>query len=178
MACSVYGAQFLLEAMYLSGHSDYALGLMTAHTERSWQHMLDLGSTMTLEAWDAKAKPNLTWNHAWGAAPANIIARYVLGVRPLEPGYAKILIAPQPGPLKWMQGKVPTPLGPVKVSWQGDASRLEVEVPPGASARVVLPVRHSPAKVSLNGKSVEVKSTPEGWTLEEIPAGRSVILCR
>jgi hypothetical protein len=178
MACSVYGAQFLLEAMYLSGHSDYALGLMTAHTEHSWQHMLDLGSTMTLEAWDAKEKPNLTWNHAWGAAPANIIARYVLGVRPLEPGYAKILIAPQPGPLKWMQGKVPTPLGPVKVSWQGDASRLEVEVPPGASARVVLPVRHSSAKVSLNGKSVEVKSTPEGWTLEEIPAGRSVILCR
>ena len=94
MACSVYGAQYLLEAMFKSGKDDYALRLMTAKGERSWPHMIELGSTMTLEAWDAKYKPNLTWNHAWGAAPANILSRFVLGVRPLSPGCRKTSSAP------------------------------------------------------------------------------------
>ena len=51
--------------------------------------MLDVGSTITMEAWAAKYKPNLDWNHAWAAAPANIVPRYVLGVRPLSPGSQK-----------------------------------------------------------------------------------------
>jgi alpha-L-rhamnosidase len=135
MACSVYGAQYLLEALFDAGRDDYAIGLMTSKDERSWHHMIDLGSTMTLEAWDAKFKPNLTWNHAWGAAPANVLSRYVLGVRPIEPGYKKILIAPQIGSLKFVRGRVPTPLGPVAVNV--DATKLEVDVPAGTTARVV-----------------------------------------
>jgi len=142
MACSVYGAQYLLEALYETGRADYALSLMTAHTDRSWWHMIEQGSTLTLEAWDAKTKPNLTWNHAWGAAPANIIARYVLGVRPLSPGYDRILIAPQPGPLTWMSGKVPTPHGPVGVAWKkSPAPQFTIDVPQGATAHLVIPNR-------------------------------------
>ena len=70
MAGSVYAAQYLLEALYEAGEADAALDLMTSHSDRSWQHMIDLGSTMTLEAWDVKYKMNLTWNHAWGARRA------------------------------------------------------------------------------------------------------------
>src|SRR5439155_19763851 len=83
MACSVYPAQFLLEGLFENGADEYAIELMTRDDERSWRHMLAVGSTITTEAWDEKFKPNLDWNHAWGAAPANIIPRYVLGVRPL-----------------------------------------------------------------------------------------------
>jgi alpha-L-rhamnosidase len=178
MACSVYGAQYLLEALYQTGKSDYALGLMTAHTERSWWHMIDLGSTMTLEAWDAKAKPNLTWNHAWGAAPANIIARYVLGVRPLEPGYAKILIAPEPGTLRWMRGKVPTPRGPVAVSLQNGAEmRLEIEVPRGTTVRVIFPGRaRSAEQISVNAKPMTAKLENDSLVIEELTPGRYVII--
>ena len=48
---------------------------------------------------DRKYKPNLDWNHAWGAVPANIIPRFLMGVRPVGPGGEKVLIAPQPGTL-------------------------------------------------------------------------------
>ena len=141
MACSVYGAQYLLEALYAAGRDDYALQLLTTHDERGWWHMLDLGSTMTLEAWDAKFKSNLTWNHAWGAAPANIISRFVVGVRPLFPGYTKILIAPRPGTLKSFEAKVPTTRGPVSVQYQtAPRTSLTVELPKGTSARVSLPI--------------------------------------
>ena len=44
---------------------------------RSWLGMMKQGSTITLEAWNMKDKPNLDWNHAWGAAPANLIPRFL-----------------------------------------------------------------------------------------------------
>lgn len=140
MACSVYGAQFLLEALYKSNEAAAAFRLMTSHGQRSWWNMIRAGSTMTLEAWDIAFKPNLTWNHAWGSAPANIIARYLVGVRPLDPGYKKILIAPQPEGLTWFKAKVPTVRGPVIVTFRGGPVFFYgVEVPPGATAELRLP---------------------------------------
>ncbi|WP_445422162.1 alpha-L-rhamnosidase-related protein, partial [Arsenicibacter rosenii] len=44
MACSVYGAQFLLDALYDAGMGAYALSLMTATTQRSWYNMIRVGS--------------------------------------------------------------------------------------------------------------------------------------
>ena len=177
MACSVYGAQYLLDALFRAGDADAALALMTARAERSWWHMLKLGSTLTLEAWDASVKPNLTWNHAWGAAPANILARFVLGVRPLEPGYSRILVAPQPGTLKWMRGKVPTPLGPVEVSWQSDGGRLGIRTP--APTRVVLPCAALSAKsITVNGSLAKAAVEEGNLVIESLPAGRHTITCR
>lgn len=115
MACSVYFAQYLLEAFFEAGRSDLAISLMTSGGDRSWLGMLDQGATITLEAWAPKYKPNLDFNHAWGAAPLNIISRHVLGVTPLEPGFAKIRVAPQVGALKLVEGMVPTAKGAVKV---------------------------------------------------------------
>jgi len=179
MACSVYGAQYLLEALYKAGKDDYALQLMTSKGERGWWHMIELGSTMTLEAWDAKFKPNLTWNHAWGAAPANIIARFVLGVRPITPGYEKILIAPRPGSLKWAQAKVPTARGPVLVNFQNETRFvLEVEVPQGISARVSLPVKMGSdtgrPQVLMDKKPIVTTAEENALVIETVGSGRHV----
>lgn len=173
MACNVYGAQYLLETMFGVGKDDYAIQLMTAKTEHSWWHMIEMGSTMTLEAWDAPAKDSLDWNHAWGSAPANIISRYVLGVRPLEPGYTKILIAPQPGALKWIRGKVPTPKGAVSVSWNRDTATLDIEVPPDATASVELSARSGASNgIMLDGKNVKAQQKNATLTIDGISAGR------
>ena len=139
MACSVYPAQFLLEALFENGEAEYAIALMTSDDQRSWRNMLRAGSTITMEAWDIKFKPNLDWNHAWGAAPANIIPRYVLGVRPLQPGFAKVLVQPQIGALKRVEGKVPTIRGPVHVKVDVENRRMEVEIPAKTTARIVVP---------------------------------------
>lgn len=142
MACSVYGAQYLLEALFRAGRDEAALRLMAARGPRSWWRMIERGSTMTWEAWDEIVKPNLTWNHAWGAAPANIIARFVLGVLPATPGYATVRIAPQPGGLKWVRGQVPTPRGPIEIAFINEAEfHLELAVPDGISAQVHWPGR-------------------------------------
>lgn len=140
MACSVYGAQYLLEALFRAGREQAALNLMTARGPRSWWHMIERGSTMTWEAWDENVKPNLTWNHAWGASPANLITRFVLGVLPASPGYETIRIRPQPGHLKWARGKVPTAQGAVEISFENKGQfRLELKLPQGARAEVEFP---------------------------------------
>jgi hypothetical protein len=141
MACSVYGAQSLLEALYNTDESEYALSLMTAESKRSWMNMIRAGSTVTTEAWDEYYKPNLTWNHSWGAAPANIIPRRLMGIQPLEPAFRLIEIKPQPGDLTNVEMKMPTIRGPVFVKWtkEGDEFNFKITIPANTRARVWLP---------------------------------------
>ena len=174
MACSVYGAQYLLEALFAAGRDDQAIRLMGGCGPRTWRHMIDAGSTMTWEAWDEKAKPNLTWNHPWGAAPANILPRFVLGVRPLTPGFSKILVAPRLGPLKWVAGKVPTPHGPVTVKIENcRIIRVEIEVPDGAQAFVKLPAREH-CELLIDSKRIEAE-TKQRNLVGHLPPGRHLI---
>ena len=101
------------------------------------------------------------------------ISRFVLGVRPLEPGYSKILIAPQPGALKWIRGKVPTPKGAVSVSWNTDPASLDIEVPPGATASVELPARSGASNdIILDGKNVKAEQRNATLMIDRISAGR------
>ncbi len=157
MACSVYGSHFLLEAVYNAGDAAYGLELLTSTKERSWYNMLRVGSTVTLEAWDNKYKPNQDWNHAWGAAPAHLIPRKFFGIEPLEPGFSKIRIKPQPGGVATADIKVPTVRGTILASFMnqpGERFSLQVTIPANTTAELWLPYMGKKSKVSLDGKEV------------------------
>ncbi|MGF1587070.1 MAG: alpha-L-rhamnosidase C-terminal domain-containing protein [Bacteroidales bacterium] len=142
MACSPYGAPYLFDALYEVGAEDYALELLTSESDRSWMNMIRFGTTITSEAWDIKYKRNMTWNHAWGASPAYIITRRIVGIEPLEPGFSKIVIKPQPGSLESAEIKSPTIRGPVLVKFNNDQNgefTCEVTIPANMSARMMLP---------------------------------------
>lgn len=130
--CSVYVAQFLLESCFRFGMEEHAVELITGGGLRSWTNMLEKGATITMEAWDDSLKENQDWNHAWGAAPANIIPRFIGGIRPLEPGFARFTVDPRPGKVKSFELRHPTPHGAVELSYDGGA--LEFTVPEGATA--------------------------------------------
>ncbi|XHR27326.1 MAG: family 78 glycoside hydrolase catalytic domain [Chthoniobacteraceae bacterium] len=175
MACSVYGAQFFLEALFDNGRADRALALMTAKGDRSWSHMLDQGTTLTYEAWDGKYKPNQDWNHAWGAAPANLIPRKLMGIEPLEPGFAKVLIAPKPGALPWAEMRVPTVRGSLFVRFEnGPGFRMEIELPPQTTARIGIPTTAAdgPVKLQLDGKPVVGTATGGTVYLDNVGPGK------
>lgn len=182
MACSVYGAQHLLDALYRHGEAQYALELMRATHDRSWWHMLQVGSTLTLEAWDLKYKRNLDWNHAWGAAPANIVGRYVLGVRPMAPGFRKVLIQPQPADLPRVAGRVPTPLGAVTVSGVRDVDgnmTFSCELPAGTVARVELPWHgEADVTVALDDASVDFDVANGRIIVDDLSEGLHTLTCR
>ena len=144
MPPSVYGAQYLLEALFQSGDADTALGLMTTNGSRSWMNMINLGSTLTTEAWNFTDKSNEDWNHAWGSAAGNLIQRFVLGLQPITAGCGQILIQPQLGQtLSYVQGIVPTIRGPVSISASNAPGQFQLllNIPGNVTATVMLPTR-------------------------------------
>jgi hypothetical protein len=172
MACSVYAAQYLLEGLWLNGVDDAALALITAPGDRSWRHMVQSGTTISWEAWDQHYKPNQDWNHAWGAAPANLLPRFVLGVRPLSPGWRQVLLCPHPGSLKSAQGKIPTPRGPIEVAWQnGETFKLTLKLPGNVSAQVKLPATATSKGVFAGGKAIPARQENGRWVLTEPQQG-------
>jgi hypothetical protein len=173
MACSVYAAQFLMDALFDHGQAEHALALMTAPGDRSWRHMVeDVGTTISLEAWDTKYKPNQDWNHAWGAAPANILPRKLLGVEPLAPGWTRLQIQPRLGNLKWAEGRIPTPRGPVTVRCEnGTEFRLTVDLPQKTTARMILPAKPNTVLL-LDGKQIQ------GTSADHVSPGRHELILR
>ncbi|GEP95851.1 alpha-L-rhamnosidase-related protein [Chitinophaga cymbidii] len=160
MACSVYGSQFLMDAVYDGGDADYGLSLLTSQQERSWYNMIRAGSTIAMEAWDNKYKPNQDWNHAWGAVPANVIPRKLMGVEPLSPGWSTFRIKPQPGNLPWASLQLPTIKGTIHMAFRQSAGEflLNVSVPANTTAQVELPLKKG-AVIRVNGNVVKQLTT-------------------
>ncbi len=179
MACSVYAAQYLIEALFQNGSADAAFSLITAPGNRSWRHMVESGTTITWEAWDQKFKPNQDWNHAWGAAPANLFPRFVLGVQALEPGWTRAAVRPYPGSLRQAEGKVPTPRGPVRVGWTAGASfRLTLDLPAGMAARLELPAPAGSTGVFVDQRRVPADRVGDRWVVQTDVTGRSTVEVR
>jgi alpha-L-rhamnosidase len=179
MAPSVYGAQYLLEGLFQNNDSDYALGLMSTNGQRGWLNMLNIGSTLTTEAWDFAFKSNMDWNHAWGSAPANIIPRYILGLRPLEAGFGQVLIQPQLGQtLSYVNGTVPTIRGPISVQVTNGPNIYQIllDIPGNVDATVMLPTQGALNPIAIvDGDSVS-GTISNGWlTIQNVSAGQHAI---
>ena len=172
MACSVYAAQYLMEGLFANGADRRALELITAPGDRSWRHMVDSGATITWEAWDHKYKPNQDWNHAWGAAPANLLPRYVLGVETAEPGWKAARIRPLTSDLRFAKGRIPTPRGPVEVEWDNQSSfEMNLKLPQDMKARLELPALPSSKGVTINGKPVAAERAGSRWIVTDEVSG-------
>ena len=177
MACSVYGAQFLLDALYEAGQGKYALELMNSTAKRSWYNMIRSGSTITMEAWDKVYKPNLDLNHAWGAAPANIIVRQLMGIQPLTPGFESFQIKPQLGNLTFAKLKTPTIKGAILVKYIKNklADQLEIEIPGATTATIYMPFSNEKSNLFLNGKPVAADKEEGFFILKNIHSGKHII---
>ena len=80
-------------------------------------------------------------SHPWGSGPIDAIARYLLGVRVLEPGAARIEVNPQPADLAKVQGSVATVRGLVHVDIeQSPRCRISVTLPGNCSGTLKWPL--------------------------------------
>ena len=132
MTCSVYGAQFFLECCAECGLHRLFYSCLTGTGERSWLNMLAQGATISMESWGEYDKPFQDWTHAWGAAPANLIPRYLCGVRPLKPGFQLFSAEPLSAAPESFFLRAPTPKGRIEMTFDG--SRGTLAVPEGTQA--------------------------------------------
>ncbi|SFO54632.1 alpha-L-rhamnosidase [Chitinophaga sp. YR627] len=174
MACSVYGAQFLLDGLYKVNDADYALQLLTSTDKRSWFNMMREGATMTMEAWGQEYKPNQDWGHAWGAAPANCIIRYIAGIQPITPGFGEVEIRPQPGLTGPIQLRYKTIRGTIEEEIENTPARcrLQLTLPGNMTGHIYLPFATDKATVSMDGKVIKAVYNGAYYEIRNIAPGR------
>ena len=125
---NTFFSHFVYRALARAGRFDLALRLI----RERYGPMLRRGATTLWESFE----PSASLCHGFSATPVYQLSAEVLGVTPLEPGFARFRLAPTPVDLAWARGVVPTVHGDVAVSWERDGERLriEVDVPEGTEA--------------------------------------------
>jgi len=131
---SSYGAFFLLGGLYRQNHTLLAEQVI----RRCYRFMLDDKSDTVWEHFDN----GKSLCHAWSTAPNFYFATCTLGVKlglpESETSLEKILVQPQSETLDWARGAVPHPKGLVRVEWQVNGSRLEIQIEkPSSTVEVI-----------------------------------------
>jgi hypothetical protein len=128
---------YILEAWFRLGQGELALGLMQERLQR----LITEGASTFGTMWTTLGPHVACQSEA--SAHAYVISTYLLGVKPLAPGFREFGIFPQPSGLSWAQGRFPSPLGDIRVGWcvEDDGFHLEFTVPEGAVAYVGIPMR-------------------------------------
>lgn len=138
---------YLLPVLADGGHLEVAYDLLFQDTEPSWLTMIDRGATTVWELWDGvneSGTARASLNHYSKGAVISFLYRHVAGLRLLDdgPAYRRFVIAPQlDSRITWARAVHDSPYGRIEAAWQIQAGgfRLEVDVPPGTSAKVHMP---------------------------------------
>ncbi|SNS43411.1 alpha-L-rhamnosidase [Actinomadura meyerae] len=144
------GVGLLAPVLDECGRPDLAHALLRRTDPPSWLHPLRHGATTIWERWDG-----YTEERGFQAAAMNSFNHYALGSigewlyqgvaglgqAPGSAGYRELLIRPRPGELDWARAAYESVRGTVRTAWaRADGElRLEVAVPPGATAIVHVP---------------------------------------
>ena len=141
---SYYFRFYVDEALREAGLADLYLGQL-----EPWREMLRLGLTTTLE----EPEPSRSDSHAWSAHPNYHLLATVLGIRPAEPGFRTVRIAPALGALKRASGKMPTPHGEVSAQFNRVGTTWisgTIDLPAGTSGTFVWKGQASALKPGRN----------------------------
>jgi hypothetical protein len=94
--------------------------------------------------------------HGWSTGVVPELTNDLLGATPTGPGFSTWSVQPHPVSVTWAEGQLPTPHGPLDVSWrQGDGQfSLRVTAPRGTSGDIAVPVTDAHAQVIVDGRTV------------------------
>ena len=143
-AASPFFYAYVLEALIKAGLRDEAIDII----REKWGGMIEKGATTFWDVWEPDFQSRC---HAWSASPLYHLSQQVLGVMPVEVGWKKVRIRPVLGKLDYAKGRVPTPLGVIKVEWEkagDDQLAVRVELPLEMEGEFVGPLGESRALVA------------------------------
>ncbi|MFD2331973.1 family 78 glycoside hydrolase catalytic domain [Cohnella sp. GCM10020058] len=152
----IYGTRYLMDVLADHGHIDLALTLVTQPEYPGFGYQIAQGATTLWEQWSEKGGMHSHDHAMFGGIGASFYTR-LGGIEPLSPGYESIRIRPSvPSRLHWVRTRLKTVKGEIVSNWakEGDALRLEVEIPEGATAVVVMPSMTGGAAAVADERSV------------------------
>jgi alpha-L-rhamnosidase len=152
MQTGFFATQHLLPLLADHGEQKLAFGLLLNEECPGWLYQVNRGATTTWERWDA-LRPDgtvneekmsddnmVSFNHYSFGSVGEFYYRYILGIQPLEPGYAKIALRPfVDARLGAAEGRYRSRAGEIKSAWLVDGETVTVRVTVPAPAELILP---------------------------------------
>jgi alpha-L-rhamnosidase len=145
LTTGIIGTKYIMELLTAMNASDLAYDIATQTTYPSWGYMIENGATTLWELWQLRQGPSMnSHNHPMFGSVGAWLYKALAGINmaPGSVGYRKIRIAPQMvRDLRYAAGSVRTLRGVVFSSWSRDdrSVRLEVTIPVGSQAEILLP---------------------------------------
>lgn len=123
---SPYIEKYVLESLFLMDMAELALTRM----KNRYTRMVESPVTSLWEGWGIgpEGYGGGSYNHGWSGGGLTLLARYVAGISPLEPGFEKMQLRPQPGNLNRIKCRVNTVKGMVDVVWENSTETFVMKV--------------------------------------------------
>ena len=152
MQTGFFATQHLLPLLADNGQTSLAYDLLLQEHCPGWMYQVRKGATTIWERWDAirpdgsvnESKQNgdnmVSFNHYAFGSVGQFYYTHILGIRPLKPGYEKILLRPLPDArLGKVRGSYQSRRGTIAVAWEfsKEAFTLQIETP--AETKLILP---------------------------------------
>lgn len=148
----------LYQLIAMMPHSSASRSIVADIIHSEWSEMVFAGATSFWETLlggdDFDDAGSLC--HGWSALPVYYYQAWILGVRPLEPGFKRFVINPYADSFTHASGIIPTPYGQISVRWERTPGGLIVDA---AGPKELTPelISHPECKVlkaSYNKKGV------------------------
>ena len=155
VSTGVVGIQHLMRTLTDYGRGDLALKMATDTTYPSWGYMAKKGATTIWELWNGDTgDPSMnSGNHVMLLGDLIIwYYEYLGGIRPLAPGYSKIMLKPYPiKGLDHVNCSYRSVSGLIESNWhrKGDRFEWDILIPANTTAEVYLPTAKGYKKQTL-----------------------------
>lgn len=147
-----FATQHLLPMLAEHKQAELAYDLLLQNSCPGWMYQIERGATTIWERWDA-LRPDgtvneskmsddnmVSFNHYAFGSVGEFYYRHILGIQPLEAGFAKVLIAPSiDARLGGASGSYCSRYGEISVKWAVENTQATIEISTPVSAEIVLP---------------------------------------
>ncbi len=152
MQTGFFATQHLLPLLADNGQAKLAYDLLLQPGCPGWMYQVDRGATTTWERWDAlladgtvnetkMADDNMvSFNHYAFGSVGEFYYRYILGIRPGEPGYKTVHIQPFfDERLGAVEGSYDSVAGQIRVAWQLQDGKVTLQLTTPTKTLLTLP---------------------------------------
>lgn len=191
LSCGFLGTYNICPTLSEYGKNNTAYNLLLQRKEPSWLYSIDQGATTIWERWNSYTKDKgfgdvgmNSFNHYAYGSIVGWMYRYMAGIRPAEPGFKKISLAPaidlrkeselpeNESIVKWVKASYDSASGLIVSEWNNENGlKYYCEVPENIECELTLPVTGN--KVIIDGEEEAISG--DSFTVKFIGGKHSVI---
>jgi hypothetical protein len=154
------GYRYVLRALADGGRSDVIFDMNSRDDRPGYGMILKKGATSLTEGWDGSAsQDHFMLGHIMEWFYSDLVG---IQQAPDSVAWKKIVFKPTPvGDVTWAKAKYDSIRGPIISEWkrEGDKLHLKVTIPPGVTARIVMPGHESNQEKDVNSGTFELDCT-------------------